>query len=469
MRFSALFRYVLLMIVAFSFSVHAGIIYVDGEADGSGDGSSWANAYMHLNDALAVAVSGDEVRTAGGVYYPDINSASGTHTGDRLSSFVVGNGVTLVGGYAGSQYADGDYRNFELHPTVLSGDIGASGDLSDNSYSVVKTVSGQNIRIEGFTITGGNANGENLSTRRGGGMYLNSRITISNCTITNNYAFLDGGGIYLSSYFELFDSAITDNIAGRSGGGLYLPNDHGSRITRCRISRNQSETNEGYFGYGGGIYLGNAYYMTITDSLIADNRSKNPGSAIRFTGSLMVINCTIVNNHPEWLNIGNGNFWLHSSIVWGNTPIDDSLWGDIPGAWNCCLQNNTFDEQRCNISEDPQFDSDGKGYRLLAGSPCIDAGLSLFLFEDQTRDLDKRLRVVDGDYNGQPTVDMGAYEYACAGNLDVTPTVTMTDFAVFAAELQSTDCTGCLADFNHDYRVDMTDFAVLASYWLVCN
>ena len=39
-------------------------IYVDGDAPGGGDGASWATAFTHLQDALAVVTSGDEIRVA---------------------------------------------------------------------------------------------------------------------------------------------------------------------------------------------------------------------------------------------------------------------------------------------------------------------------------------------------------------------------------------------------------------------
>ncbi|MHC4545339.1 MAG: hypothetical protein ACYTDW_14845 [Planctomycetota bacterium] len=38
------------------------IIYVDANAVGANDGSSWADAYWCLQDALAVASSGTEIR-----------------------------------------------------------------------------------------------------------------------------------------------------------------------------------------------------------------------------------------------------------------------------------------------------------------------------------------------------------------------------------------------------------------------
>ena len=46
------------------------IIYVDDDASGANDGSSWTDSYNDLQDALAVAQYGDEIRVAQGVYTP---------------------------------------------------------------------------------------------------------------------------------------------------------------------------------------------------------------------------------------------------------------------------------------------------------------------------------------------------------------------------------------------------------------
>jgi len=48
-----------------------GVIYVDDDAAGANNGSSWANAFNYLQDALEVAESGDEIRVAQGTYKPD--------------------------------------------------------------------------------------------------------------------------------------------------------------------------------------------------------------------------------------------------------------------------------------------------------------------------------------------------------------------------------------------------------------
>ncbi len=52
-------------------SAMAKIVYADDDATGTNNGSSWANAFAHLQNALAVAQSGDEIRVAQGRYRPD--------------------------------------------------------------------------------------------------------------------------------------------------------------------------------------------------------------------------------------------------------------------------------------------------------------------------------------------------------------------------------------------------------------
>ena len=124
--------------------------------------------------------------------------------------------------------------------------------------------------------------------------------------------------------------------------------------------------------------------------------------------------------------------------------------------------------------------------RLGSGSPCIDAGDNTAVPADITDldgdsntsepiplDLDGRLRFVDDllmpdTGNGDaPQVDMGAYEYACIGNLDVFGGVTMSDYVIFQTHWMEINCGNCGgADFTGDGNVLMDDLLVLFTFWL---
>jgi len=147
------------------------IIYVDCNATtGANNGLSWADAYVYLQDALAVADSGDEIWVAEGVYKPD---RGGSNTlGDPEATFQILNGVTIKGGYAGFGEPDSNARDIELYETILSGDIGVSGDHQDNSSHIV-TASGTDstAALDGFTIASGKVGMYNDSSRQSVGDY----------------------------------------------------------------------------------------------------------------------------------------------------------------------------------------------------------------------------------------------------------------------------------------------------------
>ena len=48
---------------------------------------------------------------------------------------------------------------------------------------------------------------------------------------------------------------------------------------------------------------------------------------------------------------------------------------------------------------------------MLPGSPCIDAADNDAVPAEVATDLDGNPRIVDGDDDGEATVDMGAYEF----------------------------------------------------------
>ena len=151
------------------------IIRVCFFASGLNNGTSWADAFLELTDALNVAVEGDEIWVTFGIYFP-------THGTDRNASFVLKNGVAIYGGFAGTE-SSVQQRTFNAGATFLSGDIGTILDKNDNSYHVVKGENLSYVLLDYLAIESGNATGSSEKDKKGGGLYLtllpNSRSFVS--------------------------------------------------------------------------------------------------------------------------------------------------------------------------------------------------------------------------------------------------------------------------------------------------
>ncbi|MBN2132080.1 MAG: hypothetical protein JW741_21445 [Sedimentisphaerales bacterium] len=133
----------------------AQVIYVDGAAVGADDGSSWADAYVYLQDALAeaaVAAPPIEIWVAQGTYKPD--QGAGITPRDPNAAFQLLNGVTLKGGYAGVAGINPDVRDMDTYPTMLSGTLGSLDDLPigcSNQVVIAKQTDATAV-IDGFII-----------------------------------------------------------------------------------------------------------------------------------------------------------------------------------------------------------------------------------------------------------------------------------------------------------------------------
>jgi predicted outer membrane repeat protein len=94
------------------------------------------------------------------------------------------------------------------------------------------------------------------------------KLLIANCTITGNYASEGGGGIRYSVgyYLTVTDSIIAGNTAEYFGGGIYSSTSSPSKltVTNCTLSGN-------FALCGGGIYSGSTGFV-IANSVLWDNK-----------------------------------------------------------------------------------------------------------------------------------------------------------------------------------------------------
>lgn len=190
MHFAKTFLVAATVSLALGHSAAAGTIFVRSTASGANNGTTWADAYADLQVALAAAVATDEIWVAAGTYKP-------TATVDRTISFSLKDGVGVYGGFAGTETMRSQ-RNTVANVTILSGDIGTVGVATDNSYHVVtsgSTVTSSGI-LDGFTVTGGRADGGVDPADRGAGAYVNGGSpAFVRCIFSNGYAGSRGGGV----------------------------------------------------------------------------------------------------------------------------------------------------------------------------------------------------------------------------------------------------------------------------------
>ena len=345
------------------------IWHVDGNVSSSGDGRSWSSAFKTIQDALEVKIAsgGDEIWVRKGTY--------------KLSSPIfVPLDVGIYGGFGGGETKI-EQRDWRNNITTIDG--------QNSVYHCFYVVA--DATIDGFTVTGGNANDNQSETGddSGGGFFITqSAPTIANCKIINNHGIV-GGGI-----FNFFISIPT--------------------ITNCTISGNTASY------WAGGIFNEAYSSPTITNSLIVDNSSVYGGGGIYNSNhcSPTITNCTIAGNidgsgAAGILNEENSYPHITNSIIWGNTaPIEPQMYSDessTPTVTYCDFQGGFSGEG--NIDSDPVFADPAQGnYHLQKASPCIDAGNN-DAEELPDTDFDGNSRIIDGDNDGVSTVDIGADEY----------------------------------------------------------
>lgn len=334
------------------------IYYVKWDAAGANNGSSWNDAYIDLQSALTAATSGDEIWVAAGAYKP-------TYGIDRTISFALKNGVALYGGFAGTETLRSQ-RIYQTNVTVLSGDIGVLGDSSDNSYHVVVGSDMDNSSIlDGFTITGGNANGSSFpSSQAGGGMYNNlGSPTVRNTIFDDNSATFGAGMynygdqyIYQGKYFiPVITNVVFSNNSSTEGGGMRNENYSSPVLTDVTFDSNSAIRSGGgmeNFGYcdpiltnvtfinnsggvsGGGIMNWLSNSPSLANVTFSGNTADWGGGISNYLSNPTLTNVTMNDNSATTYgggisNENDSNPVVHNTILWGNTaPVSAQIYID---------------------------------------------------------------------------------------------------------------------------------------------
>jgi hypothetical protein len=341
------------------------------------DGHTWGyDAFDEIQDGIDAVASPGTVHVAAGDYNQNI---------------VLEDGVEVLG--AGADVA-----------TIYGGGSGSVVSGSDV---------GSTTKLDGFTITNGNAS-------NGGGIYLyNSSPTISNCIFSGNLAG-SGGGMYNEYYCSprVTNCNFSGNSASSCGGGMYNYWYCSPRVTNCIFSDNSANGAAGMYNlrccsptvtncifsdnsatyHGGGMYNLNWSSPTVTNCNFSGNSASSCGGGmLSYNSSPAIINNIIVSNTASR---GGGIYADDASY-----PIIDynDVWNNTGGDYDGCSAGPN------DISQDPLFvHPAADDYHLQPGSPCIDAGTNVGA---PTEDIEGNPHPIDGDGDGTATTDMGAYEY----------------------------------------------------------
>ncbi len=275
-----------------------------------------------IQAAIDAAADGDEIVVAPGTYFENIN--------------LLAKAVTLRSS-AGRE--------------VTTIEAAGSGSV------IIGT--GSNTVIDGFTVTGGNADGR-FPNNFGGGMFITgSSPTVMNCTFSENTAEFGGGiGIFAASRPILINCIFSGNTA-LSGGGLDVVTGFGAVVIRCTFSGNTAER-------GGGINVSFGS-TTVTHCVFNGNSGESGGGMYVSTNGVSVANCMFSGNSAEsgggMCNNYEANPLVTNCTFSGNTAAS--------GGGMCNISGGSPTITNCTFSGNSATDSGGGMANFYHSSPMV--------------------------------------------------------------------------------------------------
>lgn len=418
------------------------------------------------NPVLSDCIFGNNSGNAMNIYSGDVQLTDCIFTNNNASGILAQGGRCVVNrcSFIGNSW---------------NGGIRASDGILTVTNSLFSGNSGGGMYTTAFN-NGVLIDGCDFVDNSGGGLGIFSGL-VRNSRFIRNSTTESGGGILASRNAIVADCIFEQNTAAFQGGGMWLESDS-TEVERCSFFGNSAQL-------GGGMAIRNS--PTVRNCVFVGNRATASGGALYTTeyGSAYIVGCTLSGNTAGNPNTGGlyGQGQVTNSIFWGNLPGEISrgaysllisfsdLHGGFPlGATNGGgnIYNNPKFARPPNPGLDGVWGSDDDDYgdlRLLADSPCIDAGV----ISGNGSDLDGNPRVVgDGvdmgafEYQGEPQVDGPDFDNDGIpdirdDDIDDDGLLNALDDCDYTPRGIPVDAGGRpVADLNHDCTVDLFDFGI---------
>ena len=379
-----------------------------------------------IQAAIDAAENGFTVLVAPGTYAERINFRGKAITVKSAQ----GPAVTIIDGGGLGRVVT--FNSSETRAAVLSGFTIRNG-FDQHSGAGIQ-IGSSSPTIRGNVVTANRScTGVGIHSSFGSPRIEGNRVTRNSTeTCTGGW----GIGIYVGgdSAAEVVDNEITENtsMGATSGGGLALFAAGNAVVSGNLIARNTTEGPWGC-GWGGGVVTANFVQAKVFNNVITGNRACF-AAGVQWggtTGVNQLVNNTIVGNEASIrhsgvyvsgfdarqqvfnniITVASGPALFCENGASVSSPVLNS--NNVYSAQDAAYGGTCADQTGINgnVSADPRFVNAAAGdYRLILASPSVDTGNPAAPILPPT-DFAGGSRVVDGDGDGTPRVDMGALEY----------------------------------------------------------
>lgn len=251
---------------------------------------------------------------------------------------------------------------------------------------------------------------DNAASGTGGAIRaIDAAVTLRRCAFRDNVASADGGGVALRrGTVAADDCAFVQNTAGDEGGAVQLDGT-GGELFGAHLRHNVATR-------GAGVSIKGGATAALTGCVIGDNTASGRAGGVDIVDAAPTLtSCTVADNTAGAAAAGIGGSdaspRVTNTIVWGNRPGAIAFSGASAPVVTYSDVEGGF-AGTGNLNANPRFASGpGGNYRLIASSPCVDAGTNTAPALP-ARDLDRQPRL-----GGTGIVDIGADELWTAGSV----------------------------------------------------